>query len=261
MRYKLVAEINRIRKKNSQKRKIFCLSGNEKIIYYRAYTHSGFTTEKEEIQFFYLFFPFLTISKLCFVRFRLFDAWNVHTVVFLPIFYSVNASVVCIVSGGCDLSTSLCNFQIVVSMHQCYVQYRWFLFDIILLFSGSFVEVVFWSALRIVSSIIQRFLSLWWDYCYIVCFRVVFLFSWSYSLRIFHISISWEYFAWVGVTPTFLKSFEFFSELWPILQFFFCSDGPGTSSDFPLFQPSNQAFDDCFKRISYNMYQRYLHVS
>ena len=53
--------------------------------------------------------------------------------------------------------------------------------SLVFLFSGSFVEVVLLSILRMVSSILleeePRCLSIWWDFCYIVLFRVVFLFS------------------------------------------------------------------------------------
>ena len=52
----------------------------------------------------------------------------------------------------------------------------------VFLFSGSFIEVFLSSTLRMVPSILRggqlRYLSLWWDFCYVVWFRVVLSFSW-----------------------------------------------------------------------------------
>ena len=49
----------------------------------------SFSPLSEEIQFLTKGFPFLAMSSSSRVRFRLFVAWNVHTVVFLPIFFLV----------------------------------------------------------------------------------------------------------------------------------------------------------------------------
>ena len=53
----------------------------------------------------------------------------------------------------------------------------------VFLFSAPVVEILPSSTLRLVLSILRggkpRFLSLWWDFCYIVWFRWVFSFSWG----------------------------------------------------------------------------------
>ena len=61
----------------------------------------------------------------------------------------------------------------------------------VFLFSGPFTEVLFSSTLRMVLSNLRegepRYLSLWWDFCYVVWFRVVFSSSWAtnFSLKAF----------------------------------------------------------------------------
>ena len=59
----------------------------------------------------------------------------------------------------------------------------------VFLYSGPFVEVLLWSTLRIVRSILRRgqprYLSLWWDFCHVFWFRVVFSFSWGILFFIF----------------------------------------------------------------------------
>ena len=53
----------------------------------------------------------------------------------------------------------------------------------VFLFSCPFVGVLLWSTLRMVPSILQggqlRYLSLWWDFCYVVGFQVVSSFCWG----------------------------------------------------------------------------------
>ena len=137
-------------------------------------------------------FPFLAMLKFSCVGFRLFDAWNLH-LFFFPFLYSgyfwfVDACIICMVSGGHN--------QFFLSIHRRYLQ-CWrvlvlFLFlthkidlhplwDVwfyaskwVFLFSGPFVEVLS-SSLRMVLSILQgvqpRYLSLWWDFYYVVWFQ------------------------------------------------------------------------------------------
>ena len=145
------------------------------------------------------------------MRFRLFIAWKIthfkHTLVFLPIFvfwlfFSVGACFISITSGGCNQSSFvfLCNFLVVVSIHwyyrQCWcVLFLLFLTHIVILhfldirpyssswvflFSNPFIKVLLTSTLRIVPSILRegqsRYLSVWWKFCYVLWFRVVFRF-------------------------------------------------------------------------------------
>ena len=49
--------------------------------------------------------------------------------------------------------------------------------------SGPFIRVLLWSTLGMIPSIYwggqPRYLSLWWDFCYVLWFRKVFSFSWG----------------------------------------------------------------------------------
>ena len=124
-------------------------------------------------------------------------------------FCSVDACVVCIVSDGCNQSSSSLVYVIFESLYQCidaikndgdsfffFLTYivcpcclwhvRPYASSWVFLFSGPFVEFLLWSILRIVPSILRvgqlRYLSLWWDFCYVLWFRVVFSFSWCILL-------------------------------------------------------------------------------
>ena len=97
----------------------------------------------------------------------------------------------------------LWNIQ-VVFMHRCYLEcwrafflllflthtvcqrHLWgvrpYALSLVFLFSDLIVEVLLSSILRMVPSILRKgqpwYLSLWWDFRYVVWFRVVFSFSW-----------------------------------------------------------------------------------
>ena len=148
-------------------------------------------------------FSFLRFLFLRQVRFRLFVAWNVHTILFLPIFVSwffVLLMLVCIVFGSCNQFSSAlfmlfsCCIDWTLSLMQVNYLPSSFLGTYILfissyplswvfLFFGPFVGINLWSTLRIVPCILRgghpRCLSLWLDFCYVVWFKVVFSFSWG----------------------------------------------------------------------------------
>ena len=56
-------------------------------------------------------------------------------------------------------------------------------------FSDPFVEILLSFILKMVPSILggeqPRYLSLWWDFCYVVWFQTVFLFSWGHLFIFF----------------------------------------------------------------------------
>ena len=56
--------------------------------------------------------------------------------------------------------------------------------SLVFLISTLFIELLFWSILRMVLSILRgrqsRCLSFWWVFCYVVWFRIVFSFSWVF---------------------------------------------------------------------------------
>ena len=139
------------------------------------------------------------------MRFRLLIAWNINTVIFSPFLFSgyciVNHCVVCVVSGLSNFN--ICFFFNVVfkSSYRCMdtkacESFFFFLFmthivylchfsdirlyapSLVFLFSGPFMEVLPPFTLRIVSRISRGgepwCLSRWWDFCYIVRFRVAF---------------------------------------------------------------------------------------
>ena len=164
-----------------------------------------------KIQFFSKDFLFLAISKSFRVRFRLFVAWNVHIVGFsshfcflvifvqlmLVLFVLLLVTVIslswhflcCFFNRFIDvpmLSSVLVSPPSLFFLQFAYVfMHRCFL-------SGLFVEVLPSSTLRMVSSILRmgqpRCLSLWWVFCYVVWFPVVFLFSWGILLNFsFHL--------------------------------------------------------------------------
>ena len=92
----------------------------------------------------------------------------------------------------------------------------------VFLFSCPFVRVLPWSILRMVPNILgggqPRYLSFWWDFCYVVWFRVVFLFSWGilffsflFHLRMFN-SFRFQY-SQVFVGFHFFKCSDFFLDL------------------------------------------------
>ena len=58
------------------------------LVWYHLSLWRYFVLQLEKIQFFSYGFPLVTMSKFSCLRFRLFVAWNIHTVVFLPIFVS-----------------------------------------------------------------------------------------------------------------------------------------------------------------------------
>ena len=167
-------------------------------------------------------FPILSHFKVfSSVRFHFFVAWNIHIVAFLPFFLVIVVLLIFVVSilfcGSCYQSFSalfLCSPRVVVLMHQRYLQTRWVFFLLLFLTpraclrhlldvqpytsswdflcSGPFVEVLPSFNLRMVSSILRggqpRCLILWWDFCYIVYFRIVFSFSWDTLFNFFLLS-------------------------------------------------------------------------
>ena len=118
----------------------------------------------------------------------------------------------------------LCNLRVVVLIYRRYLDCRQvffhFLFlthtvcqsylwnvkpyatSLVFLFSRPFVGDPLWFSSRMVPSILRRvqarYLSLWWEFCYVVWFRVVFLFFWGipfyffFHLRIIIITIIWQ---------------------------------------------------------------------
>ena len=111
----------------------------------------------------------------------------------------------------------LWNIQ-VVFMHRCYLEcwrafflllflthtvcqrHLWgvrpYALSLVFLFSDLIVEVLLSSILRMVPSILRKgqpwYLSLWWDFHYVVWFRVVFSFSWVIIFYFFfHRYVSW----------------------------------------------------------------------
>ena len=103
------------------------------------------------------------------------------------------------------------------------------------LFSGKYSEVPASSTSRIVWSIIHRekswCLSLWWDFCFVVCFRAV-CYYYYLLIRDFLISFSWWSFTGVWVTASLLKSLELFSIFW-----LFSIISPTSKSSCPLNNP------------------------
>ena len=143
------------------------------------------------------------------MRFHLFVSWNIYTVIFLILFLSwlflfCWCSCCRYFSEGCNKSSSA-SFN--VSLYRCidgvlnasksssrfffwhvtsvYVvsgYVRPYALSLVFPFSGSFVWVLLFSTLRMVPSILRRgglprYLFFWWNFCYVVWFRVVFSFS------------------------------------------------------------------------------------
>ena len=92
--------------------------------------------------------------------------------------------------------------------------YGW---SLVFLFSGLFVDGLPLSTLRMAPGVLQGYqpkrLSPWWDFCYIVWFRVVFSYSWDIP---FSFSLAWCYL--LPIFPYiykfhFLRVFWFFLDL------------------------------------------------
>ena len=115
---------------------------------------------------------------------------------FLVIFCSIDSCVIYIVSGCFNVffCVFLCIFLVFISIHRRYLQCWRVLFFLLFLthtlclhrhwdFSGLFVEGFPSPTSKMVLGILQgrqpRHLFLGWDFCYIVWFKVVFLFSWD----------------------------------------------------------------------------------
>ena len=117
--------------------------------------------------------------------------------------YAVDPCVIWVVSGRCNYPffVFLCSLRVVLSMNRCYLQcWRFFLLLFLthttcqsslgckalwIVISFLVLWFICWSSspstLRMVSSIFEggqpSCLSLWWGFCYIVWFQVVFSFS------------------------------------------------------------------------------------
>ena len=114
----------------------------------------------EDNQFFSKCFFFLAMSKLSRMRYRLFVAWNVDTVFFFPfplvIFRSFNVYVICIISGGCNQSSSvlfLCYLLIVLWMYRRYLESWRVLFAFIFL-THTIRQLFHWNVKPDASSLI-----------------------------------------------------------------------------------------------------------
>ena len=196
----------------------------------------------EAIQFLSLSFLFLAMSRSSRVRFRLFAAWNVHEIAFLPFWFStycsVDPCVICVVSGRCNYSFSALFMQssirlidesslfsvviFLLFLTHIFCLYKFwdlrpsFYIVISFLVSGPFVEVLLSSILWMFPSILRmdqpRCVFLWWDFCYIVWFRAVFSFSWGFLLNFFLSSPH----IWCCPLPIFLSvcKFRFLREYW-----------------------------------------------
>ena len=64
-------------------------------------------------------------------------------------------------------------------IHIVCLYHLWDESSLVFLFFGSFVVILPSSTLRIVPNILGRYLSLWWDFCYIFWFQIVFSYSWG----------------------------------------------------------------------------------
>ena len=161
------------------------------------------------------------MSKFARVSVRLFIAWNVHTVVFLPIFsgyFCIGDYVACIVSDGCNQSSSALVYVVFESLYRCHCidasAPSWILAS--LLHPFLLTHIVYMSSLECKAlSMVINFLvlwftcfgfyfiylkispeehtkgtaqvfTLWWDSCYIIWSRVVFSFT-RYTLFLFHL--------------------------------------------------------------------------
>ena len=103
-----------------------------------------------------------------------------------------------------------------------------------------------------------------WNYWGLVCkgqprAGVSLYYYFYYSLRVFHISVSWLSFTGVWVTASLFKSPGLFSVFWPIsiIQLF-------QWSPLVLLFPSTlslyHSFDDCTKSTNYNWYKSHFHI-
>ena len=155
------------------------------------------------------------------VRFRLFVAWNVYTVVFLLIFvfwlFLLCWCLCCLHCIWClwlvFFRAFLCSLLVVVS------KLLWILASPL---PSSFLE----TYCLFISSLVCKAL------CVVVSFFFLWYFCWSSSLvhfntyylliRIFHISVSWWSFTCDWLTANLLKSPGLFSVFWPfsIILFF-----------------------------------------
>ena len=151
-------------------------------------------------------------------------------------FYSVNACVVYIVSVLCYQSSSALFYVVFCSLNRCIDVilnasesfssfFSWHIHSVyvipgikglnaspwVSLFSSPFVEILLTFTSRMVPSILwegqPRYLSLWWDFCHVVCFRVVFTFSRGIFKNIFLSSPH----VWFGSSiPFLICRFPFF---------------------------------------------------
>ena len=90
----------------------------------------------------------------------------------------------------------------------------------------------------------------------IACFRVS---SYFFSLRVFHISVSWWFSTGDWVTASLLKSPGLFSAFWRSQQCCYL-DGLLPSHYFWVLQSLYQSFGDYTKSTNYNWYHRHFHV-
>ena len=151
------------------------------------------------------------MSKLSRVKFSMFVARNVLTVAFLPIFFlvifvllilffvwifvvvviSLSSCIFMLSSSRCIdssmlswmLASHLSPFLDTYSLCTSSLRYKALCIYGRFLLPGPFVGVLFCFILRIVPSILRgrqpRYLSLSWNFCYVVTFQIVFSFSWD----------------------------------------------------------------------------------
>ena len=92
-------------------------------------------------------FPFLAMSRSFRVRFHLFVAWNIHLVVFLPIFpcycCSVDLYIICVDRYNFSFfALFLCSLWVLVLMHPRCFQCWWILF-LLLFFDTNCLSIVY----------------------------------------------------------------------------------------------------------------------
>ena len=130
----------------------------------------------EEIQFLFQGFLFLAMSKFSCIRFHLFVAWNVYTVVppHTPFclsanFCSVDACVVCILSGGSNQSSSALFYVVFCSLYRCFdsiwktgwssSSFSWYI-QFVYGISGIIIVVIIINSLEFFTSALADGLSL-----------------------------------------------------------------------------------------------------
>ena len=163
----------------------------------------------EGIQFLFQGFLFLDISRSSCVRFRLFIAWNIHTVVFLPIsvlcccyvcsyvvsavhgrynksfialFNAVFVLVNTILNAGASSSSFLIHIVCIwylSNMKPCASSWTFFSSGL----SSSIIHLK--SGLEYLTRGTAKCLSLWWDFCGRSWFQEVFLCFFKYCFIFF----------------------------------------------------------------------------